>query len=278
MPKNIIYTDSLASQLVDFLNKDVLLGALKDENIEQEVCFDCKLWNDGYTVNKYLPCNCSCGSCEECLNSSSYSVIIPSISSTFICLLTEIETFLKSELCNFSCTNFAYKTQIQRLLYIVSDLKSKALAIQCNSPFCDLNLLAFLLSTLIDTILLLVSILEIINGLLTYTTTGNCGCSSTKVVELFMGRLINKISELQMMLPDWYGLVINFMYYSTTTPRPYIASYVPRQPILPPPPKPPMTFACVPNPQRPPTNQNPNYAHCPSNMQNNSSYSQFQSY
>ncbi len=245
MSKNIICIDTLAEDFLKFLNNDVLLGALDDKDVDYGVCFDCNLWNNGFICK------------SEGLDPP--TTIIPPISSTFILLLEDMECFLKGQLCDFSCTDFGYKSQIERLLSLVIDLKNKVLAIKCVDPCNDQNILSVLLATLIQTILLLIAILEYINGLLTYT--GNCGCVSVKLTEILMGKLINGITELQCLLQDWYGIVVTFLYYSSTATKPYIASYVPKQPIPVPQPHPQMSFACVPCPPQPP----PRPAHQPQN-------------
>lgn len=236
----------ISAQLIDFLNNDVLLGALEENDIDDDVCFDCGLWNKGYSVLK----------CD----SSKSSLIIPPISKTFVFILNEIEIFLDSQLCNVNCRDYGYKSQLERLLYIVIDLKNKVEAIPCVDTCNDSNIIAILLATLIQTILLLANILEYINGLIAYSE--NCGCTSIKLTEILMGKLINSITELQALLQDWYSIVITFFFYSSSSINPYIASYVPKQPIPIPRPTGPIHHACVPcPPPRPEPCPPPNYPH-----------------
>lgn len=249
MTINNTLPSELTDELIDFLNEDVLLGALDDKNIEYEVCFDCHLWIKGFSMP---PCN-----------PNPESIIIPPISSTFISILNQIEIFLDAQLSNLNCKDFGYKSQIERLLWLVRDLKNKVEAIKCVDPCNDSNIIAVLLSTLIQTILLLVTILEYINGLISYSF--NCGCTSVKLSEILMGKLINSITELQALLQDWYGIVMTFLYYSSSSTKPYIASYVPKQPISVPRQTGQMYHACVPCPPKPEPCPPPNYPpnNCP---------------
>lgn len=235
MSSKFSYTNDLSKQLLNFLNDDVLLESLNNKNINYDICFDCNLWNYGITyVNS---------------ETNTDSLVIPPLSQTFIEILTQIELFLKEQLCNFSCSDFGYKSQLERLLCLIVDLKSKVSAIRCVDTCNDMNILSILLSTLIQTILLLLSILEHINALSTYGNS--CGCTSVKLSEILIGKLINNITQLQVLLQDWYAIVMTFLYHSSTSTKSYVASYVPKQPIHIPTPNFNMSHACVPCPPKP---------------------------
>ena len=232
-----ICVNSLVRDFFNFLNDDILLGGLNDNDITFEVCFDCNLWNYGLKVESD---DCDCD-----------EVLIKPISSSFVSLLEKLERFLKNQLCDPTNRDFGYKSQLERLLYIIIDLKNKVVSIKCVDPCESYSILATLLSTLIETILSIISCIEYINSIITYHN--NCGCSSIKVKEILIGKLINNITEIQYLLQDWYGIVVTFFYYSSTSAKSYIASYIPRHPINIPQPNFNRQVACVPCP--PPVNQ-----------------------
>lgn len=245
MPRNVTEIEILVNKLINFLQDDVLLGALDTHNIEYEICFDCDLWNNGFILNSDTP-------------DSRVTVISP-ISITFVNILSDTEVFLCSQLSSCNFKDFGYKSQIDRLLSMILDLKNKVLAIRCIDICNDTtNIISHLLYTLIQTILQLVTILETINGLLSYI--GSCGCNSIVLVDLLMGKVINTITCFQSLLQDWYSIVMTFLHYSSVSTKSYIASYVPKQPIIPPP-NMPIGHACVPCPPKP-------YPHQPNNINN----------
>ena len=240
---NNIYITSLARSLFNFLNNDVLLGSLDDEYDEYDVCFDCDLWTNGFKVNK---------------NDSLVTVIEP-LSSTLVSLLKEFEELLKDQMSDSFNYDFGYKSQIERLLNLVTDLKNKVLSITCVVPCDNNNIIAFLLSTLIQTILTLITALEFMSTVSVYFD--NCGCTSIKIREIIIGKFINSITDIQCLLQDWYSIVVTFFYYSSTAIKPYIPAYVPKQHIPIPQPNPNLGFACVPcqpTPPPPPITHQPN--------------------
>lgn len=222
MPRSVTDIEILVNNITVFINKDILLGSLNDT--EDNICFDCELWNKGFST-------------------------IDPISKTFATLLSDVEVFLSNLISNQQINNFGFKGQIDRLLNMIRDLKNKVSAIICIDVCNDAsNIISHLLYTLIQTSLVLIVILENINSLLVYMDP--C-CSSSIVFDLLMGRLINSITDVQALLKDWYSIVMTFLHYSTISTKPYIASYVPKQPIIAPPPSLPMSHACVPCPPMP---------------------------
>lgn len=222
MPRSVTDIEILVNNITVFINKDILLGSLNDT--ENNICFDCELWNRGFST-------------------------IDPISKTFVSLLSDIEVFLSKIISNQQLNNFGFKSQIDRLFSMIRDLKNKVLAIVCIDVCNDsTNIISHLLYTLIQTLLVLVVILENINALLSYIDP--CCCSPI-VFDLLMGKLINSITDVQLLLKDWYSIVMTFLHYSTMSTKPYIASYVPKQPIMPPSPSSPMSHACVPCPPTP---------------------------
>ncbi|MGL5329883.1 MAG: hypothetical protein ACRDD7_11480 [Peptostreptococcaceae bacterium] len=235
MSRSVVDIENLVDVLTDFLHNNILLGALTDKNIDYEVCFDCDLWNNGF--------ECQCDPNDP----NSISLIIPPVSTTFISILNEIGKFLHKQINNFNFNDFGYKSQIDRILSMIHDLKNKITAINCINICQDnSNIVEHLLYTLVQTILFLITILETINSLLAYIDI--CGCTN-KQFSLFMGSLINNITTFQGLMQDWYSIVMTFLHYSSIATKSYVASYAPKHPIAPPPPNVNLSHVCVPNPQ-----------------------------
>lgn len=216
MSSTTITIEELILQIMSFVHDDLLLGALDSNPSFYPVYFDCTLWNCGYMINN--------PSDDECCE-----MIIPSIRSSILILLDKIMTTLNAQLLDYSNNNFAYKTQVDRLLHIVIDLKNNILAINFIDNCLDPNMNAILLSTLIDTCLQLIYILEVLNTLISYMN--NCIPSGKKVFEIFMGRFINAITALITIMPDWQVIVITYLQSTTSNTQSYVASYAPRQPL-----------------------------------------------
>ncbi|MGL5378399.1 hypothetical protein [Clostridium sp.] len=234
MSRSVPAIETLVNNLTTLINKDLYLGALNDHNITATICFDCSLWNVGYVDNTTTP----------------PTVIIPPIKTTISDLLDDMISFVTDELSDASITDYGFKTQLERFLDVLRDLKNKINSIQCNDVCSDITLTAQLLATLVVSILQLVAIFEVINGLLAYIDT--CGCIGSKLFELLMAKFVNSITDLQVIMQDWYGIVMTFFQYSAVTAKSYVASYMPRQQIIPPPMPTPMGHACVPCPPKPP--------------------------
>lgn len=232
MPQKNTNINNIINSLIDFLHDDVLLSKLTDSELEGEICFDCMLWNDGLIY----PCD-----------SSEPQVKILPIKNHFLRLLSDIEHFINSQLSNPNNKNYDYKSQLDRFLCIILDMKNKVASIICSNTCNDINIISVLLATLIQTILNLVNTLENINTLLsTNSSDCNCSCINSKTFEIFMGTFINSVTQLQNLLQDWYIIAITFFNYSSCAVKPYVASYIPKTYInLPKPPKP-MTNICPP--------------------------------
>lgn len=244
MARSVTAIENIIAELVKILNKDLYLGALT--NVSEEVCFDCTLWNTGYIDNT---------------DPDNPVTVIPPIKTSILTALTSISTFLEDQLKLETITDYGFKTQLERLLTMVNDLSNKINSIQCNTTCSDIGIMAQLLSTIVLSLTQLLSVLELLNGLLSYM--GTCGCIGTKLFDILMGKFINAITSLQCPIQDWYGLVMVFFQYSAMPAKGYVASYMPNQPITPPPMPGPMQHACVPCPPRP---QAPN---CGCNLNNN---------
>lgn len=228
--KQSLNINDLVQDLMDFFNNDLLLGAIKENDICVQVCFDCNLWNYGYVE-------------EDSLN-----IIIPPIGKTIVELLEDIISFLKQQLLDYSNNDYSYKSQLDRFINMLFDLKNKILAINCIDDCFNNNINTFLLSTLMETVLKLTYILQVMHSIITYSNT--CGCTGSKLTELSMHKLINSISDFQALLSDWYNIVITYLSNTSMTPS-HVASYVPKAPINVPPPPKPLAHACVPCPPKP---------------------------
>ena len=136
---------NIINSLIDFLHEDILLNKLSDTEIECEVCFDCSLWNDGLIY----PCN-----------SAEPEIKILPIKNHFLRLLNEIEHFINAQLSNLNNKNYDYKSQLDRFLCILLDMKNKIASIVCSNACNDINIVSILLTTLIQTILSLINTLE----------------------------------------------------------------------------------------------------------------------
>ncbi len=229
MARSVAEIVTIVNELVDYLNNDVYLGAMGSSTTQ--VCFDCTLWNDGYQDPLATP-----------------PINIPPLKTTISGILDQIIVFLEEQLVNPAITDYGFKTQLQRFLDIIKDLKSKIAAIQCEGPCPDVTLLAQLLTTLVMTVTELITTLELLNGLFAYL--GICGCMGSKFFELMMGKFINSLSVLLCTVQDWSALVMTFFQFQAIPAKSYIAAYVPKQPLPVPPPQG-VGFACVPCPPKP---------------------------
>ncbi|MGL5378403.1 hypothetical protein [Clostridium sp.] len=242
-----INTDNIVdinNKIIKLLNENIFLNILPENKIGYNICFDCDLWSNGIIIE----------------SDAGKSYTIEPISETLINILIEVECNLQSQLRDQNLMNFGYKSQIERLLCMIIDLKNKISAVRCINICNDSsNILSHLLHTLVQTLLSLMNILEVILALI--SQINNCCCSTVIVFDLFMGSLVNKITELQVLLRDWHMLVINFLSYSSPSTSPYIASYVPKQPIIPMQPAMQNAHACVPCPP----NQNTQFINHPNN-------------
>lgn len=232
MARSVIAIEMLISNLMDLLNNDLYLGALTSANISDTICFDCNLWLNGYS-------------------NSDGEVVISPIRTTVINNLTDIQNQLNTVLKDRNINDYGFKAQIQRLLEIVIDLSSKIKSLQCSPYTCDSNLMAEFLSTLITTIVQLITLLDYLNGLLSYYEY--CDCMGNNLFSLLMGKFINSVTELQSYLREWYYIVIAFFQYVSMSQKNYVASYMPRSTIQVPPFNVATSHACVPCPtQNPP--------------------------
>lgn len=213
-PINIPCPDDIPSKLVKLLNYDVYLMALQKGSISEDVCFDCTLWNNGYT-------------------DSAGDVIIPPISASLVTILTQIANELQSILndnnLNGECNQYGFKTQVDRLLFIINDLKNKVLSINCNNNSCNSSMLSSLLTLLSNTLDTLIVVMSTLNGLLGICSN-NCLTCNLSFSNL-MGIFINSITQLSNLLNSWNTIVITFISLNTFIDRPYVAGYVPNRPI-----------------------------------------------
>ena len=215
-PINPPCPDYIPYKLVQLLNDDIYLMALSDANISDKVCFDCTLWNNGYT-------------------SESDTLIIPPIKTTLITILDQLKLELQGILLNNSlnspCIDASFKSQVERFLSIVDYLENKVILINCNTGNCSLSLFDYfisLLSTTLDTLIIITSTL---NGLLGICSN-NCTICTTSFSNL-MGIFINSISDLYNQSASWNNMVINFIRLESQFPKSYIPSYVPPTIITP---------------------------------------------
>lgn len=235
MARSVPAIESLITEIERFINKDLLLGELVDQSIEEDVCFSCELWNYGYC--------CECGSTEE--------VIITPIRVSINIIFLNIIDNLKALLNDKNNNNYAFKSQIERMLTIALDLQNKINSIQCITTCGDSTLISQLLAIILITMCQLITVLENLNGLLAYQDI--CGCLGENFFDIIMGKFINSITELQAIAQDWNNIVMSFFYYSSISTKSYVASYVPNQPIIiQQPNQNPRQHACVPCPPVPP--------------------------
>lgn len=236
MSTNIDTLVTISNRIIKLLNNNIFFYGLSKSEIHYEIKFDCNMWSNGATIRVD--------------NQQNNAIILEPISGVFIDILSDIACNLEEQLWERNTANFAYKSQIERLLCTVIDLKNKITSIKSINRGNDgTNIIAHLLHTLVQTLLLLVNILETILGLRSQTC--HCHCHTDIAFNLFMGLLVNKITELQVLLKDWHALVINFLSYSPMPMSSYVASYIPKQPIAPAPPPMQNLHICVPNQPNP---------------------------
>lgn len=234
MIENTSTIESLNLEIVRFINQDLYLGALHNKCINNNVCFDCELWNCGYA-------------CES--SDSTREQIIYPIRDTMNEILDSAVSILVVYINNPCNKNFAFKSQIERLLILLNDLQNKINSIQCVDTCADISLISHLLYTIVITMNKIISIMECFNGLVTYQNI--CGCMGMNFFDIMMGEFINEITCLQNIMQEWSNIVIAYFHYSSMATKSYVASYVPPRPVVPPTPNQnPMQHACVPCPPK----------------------------
>ncbi len=227
MPRSVITIETITSNLIDLLHNDLYLGSLREEKITDTICFDCNMWVNGYSDN------------ED-------NILIEPIRDSVISKLISIKDYLNTLLKDKSIVDYGFKSQVQRFLDIVEDLLSKVKSLQCSPYICDNSIMSEFLSVLISTIIQLITILEHMNGLLSYYEY--CDCMGSSLFSVLMGKFINSITQLQSYLRDWYNIVMAFFQLMAMLPRGYVASYVPHSTLQVPPFNMPLSHACVPCP------------------------------
>ena len=230
MARSIAEIVVIVNSLTTYINDYLYLGELGES--EAVVCFDCVLWNEGYQDEEADPV-----------------INIPPLKTTIIERLDEIIYYLEEVIADPEIADYGFKTQLQRFLDVIKDIKNKINAIQCEGPCPDINLLAQLLMTLVMTVTQIVTAMEMLNGLLAYV--GTCGCLGDKFFELLIGRFINTITTMQCIVQDWSQLVMAFFQFQNVVAKSYVAAYVPKAPMPQPVIQQGMGFACVPCPPRP---------------------------
>ncbi len=197
-------------QLVHLLNNDIFLMGITDAGLTVNVCFNCDLWLNGYTHMGEL--------------------IIRPIRSAFIDIIDQFIAQLEGILASTSsteCGSPAFKSQVDRLLVALKDLKNKIMNFECIVS-CDINLYDHLLELLSQTIDLLISLSSLVNGFLELCKN-NCPCVNS--FSLLMGQFINLTTLLYSTLPDWNNLVITSVASNSYSSKPYVPGYVPNQPL-----------------------------------------------
>lgn len=175
--------DDLPYKLVTLLNEDIYLKALERNGITADICFDCNLWNVGYT-------------------DTSGELIIPPIKTALTTIFAEIETqlqdILSSTSLNVPCSDCGFTTQVSRLLNIVEQIGTQISFINCNPASCDPVVWANLLAVLSDTLDILIAITSTLDGLL-----GICSHNCTDQFNNLMVVFINSITDLYNTLQSW---------------------------------------------------------------------------
>lgn len=200
---------TISDRLLLLLENDVFMGSLSNLNIvPNNVCFDCNLYNNGYTHNNIL--------------------IINPIKPTLLSILTDLINNLNSILYSsttHSCSDFGFKAQVDRFLNIVLDLKNSINILICDINCCNFNLVSQLFGLLSQTIINLIDITTNIEGALNYCSSNCNTCYNS--LDSFMSNIINKSTALASISNNWRFLTLSFMSCSNNSYKPYVASYVP---------------------------------------------------
>lgn len=217
-PSTIPCSQSIPSKLLYLLENDIYLNGLEVANINANVCFDCDLWNNGYT--SFLG-----------------DLIIHPIKSTFNSLLLEIKAYLQNILIptgeSISCNDYGFKSQVDRVLNIVNDLENKTSSFTCSTQCCNPSLNGQFLDLLSQSVTNLITIITSIDGAIEIC---NSSCSNCSAFDKLMPTLVNSISDLGNLMVLWNYLLMNFMSCMNSSTKPYVASYIPNRQISVPPP------------------------------------------
>ncbi len=173
-------------------------------------------------------------------------------------LLKLTKDYLIYILLNNNDIDTAFKSQIERLIAVLNTYISMTNSLVFENN-CNIEIFAYLLTLIVETSLIIMQLLQFLCGILSFE--GMCGCIGDLSVEALIGKFINGVTILFCIAEDWRSIML-WIYQSKEQVGPsYAAAFVPRQSILPPPPRP-MRYACTPCPPQPPCpppNQQPRY-------------------
>ena len=155
-----------------------------------------------------------------------------SIINEMIEILTMIEEVIINVLNSSEITDMGYKAQLERLLHIVTNIKTKLSFIIIPQNYCNTNILPYLLYNMTIVILDLLEIGMKFRGISVYRTR-QCEnvCLSAQIYEKLIQSMINDITLLQQ---DYLYIqdILNVLYADINKyTKSYVASYIPKPTI-----------------------------------------------
>lgn len=201
--------DSIPSRLLDLLENNIYLRNVKKLQLPINICFDCNLYNNGYSYDG--------------------SIIILPIKTTFISILDDLIYDLTNMINlndDTNCSSYAFKSQLDRYLNLLIDLKNKVDSIVCDDSNCNSSLIHNLLDLLSKTIIYLINVSVNIYGASSYCELDCFNCTS--YFDIFMRFIVNNTTLLYNLSTDWGNLSMSFMYSYSNYQKSYVPIYIPR--------------------------------------------------
>lgn len=170
---------------------------------------------------------------------------INNANKTLIEISNSLIGFWSKEIANKEINNAAYKSQLQRLIYIVQNIVAELESLKIPSDYCNANLVANIMDTSIQYTLDLMRVVENDDGLNAYYD--KCSCTGAEFYNILMGKFINSITRLDGVSYTLNDILRALYADLNYTNRPYVAAYVPNPKINTPPYKQ-MNICCPPDP------------------------------
>lgn len=151
--------------------------------------------------------------------------------------------YFQSKLDSSDIKDLGYKSQVQKLTQILTSLSNILNNIIVEDNICNNNLLSYMIRLFMEISILLMKLLEE-----NYSLTdkyNNCPCFHTNLFNIMMGHFINNITLLESLILDASNILLYMNAEQNYVPQNYVASYMPRSKIVPPPIKP-NQFHCCP--------------------------------
>lgn len=165
----------------------------------------------------------------DCSTNQSIISSINDFNSEFLMILGYMVDDCVVILNDNTIQDYGYKTQIVRLKEILENMILIQSSIVFSEDFCNAYMESNILITMIESLLSLLSIIEWIYGIDAYSD--KCMCKGNIVYEIMVGRLINCITNLNIIINSMKAITSALMQNSSNNTKPYTTIYVKSMPI-----------------------------------------------